>query len=537
MKRIVIICAVLLSIFAFTALAEMPLDLITSFEGEVEHHPMCEGIMSPGDLNGDGFDELFVGEITTTSRLLAFFGGNPPDQVPDWMIENDRSYRRFVPDINGDGYSDLVMVLPPNGAIESVGILFGGPGLLSKSDYDLVLSQRNDTVSSFGQGMYSGDVNGDSYNDLAITALNMETVPYEGRITIFYGGDILDSIADDCINFYFDSDGFRSFWGGIGLGDINGDRLLDYGYSMEYVPDDLRKLCIILGDIPLDSLPTYVIAPPFEISSKPGSFGDVIVPLGDINKDGYDDFAVGGSNLWPCVFYGGDPFDTVPVVLGDLLDPSTRGNVISNVGDINHDGWDDIGVGYEGWALQDGIVHVYFGDVVIDGEPDLTFNSADATPRANGHFGHSVGSAGDFNGDGIDDIAISADQYILGARGMVWVYAGDSSFAVAADEVDDTEQLPNGHILLEQNYPNPFNTETTIRYSLSGHAEREIELSIFDILGRRIRTLKDCSESGGVHSAAWDGTDNEGEPVSSGVYFYRLKSDSETLTKKMLLVK
>jgi hypothetical protein len=90
-------------------------------------------------------------------------------------------------------------------------------------------------------------------------------------------------------------------------------------------------------------------------------------------------------------------------------------------------------------------------------------------------------------------------------------------------------------VLLEQNIPNPFNPTTMIRYTLP--ARTSIRLSIFDTHGRLVRTLVDGVADAGVHSATWDGRDDDGASVSSGIYFYRLRVDSRVESRKMLLLK
>jgi hypothetical protein len=88
---------------------------------------------------------------------------------------------------------------------------------------------------------------------------------------------------------------------------------------------------------------------------------------------------------------------------------------------------------------------------------------------------------------------------------------------------------------LYRNYPNPFNMATVISYSLS--AEANVELTIYNVLGEKVRTLVNQRQSAGPKSLTWDGKDNTGSVVSSGYYFYRLKADDEAITKKMLLLK
>jgi hypothetical protein len=87
---------------------------------------------------------------------------------------------------------------------------------------------------------------------------------------------------------------------------------------------------------------------------------------------------------------------------------------------------------------------------------------------------------------------------------------------------------------LEQNYPNPFNPSTSISFSLEEYSE--VELTIYNLSGQKIKDLE-VVRNGLDGSALWDGTDENSNPVSSGVYFYKLTTDNKVYQKKMLLVK
>jgi len=242
--------------------------------------------------------------------------------------------------------------------------------------------------------------------------------------------------------------------------------------------------------------------------------------------------------MWPCIYYGGNPFDTIPVILDGTSEGLSRGNRIANIGDINGDGRDDIGVGAPFSSMECGKVYIYTGSWdIIDTHVDLKLESYDAYPYCDLHFGESVGSAGDFNGDGIGDVAVSGQLYASGGITYVFVYAGDRSIQTTAADDQIDRDLPPMSSVLYQNYPNPFNSETIIRYSLAGHHDREVSLSIYNLLGEKVRTLKQGFEGGGVHSANWDGTDSYGIPVSTGIYFSVFKSDGQATSKKMLLLK
>jgi hypothetical protein len=88
---------------------------------------------------------------------------------------------------------------------------------------------------------------------------------------------------------------------------------------------------------------------------------------------------------------------------------------------------------------------------------------------------------------------------------------------------------------LEQNYPNPFNPETTIKYQLP--ASSHVRLSIYTALGQEIRLLVNYSQPAAFHQVVWDGRDNAGNPMPSGVYFYRLETEKFTAMKKMVMMK
>jgi hypothetical protein len=94
---------------------------------------------------------------------------------------------------------------------------------------------------------------------------------------------------------------------------------------------------------------------------------------------------------------------------------------------------------------------------------------------------------------------------------------------------------------LAQNYPNPFNPTTNIEFEILSDAGDNVNvhttLRIYNVLGRKIKTLVDEMKSPGIYQVVWDGTDEKGDMVSSGVYFYQLKAKDYKETKKMVLMK
>jgi flagellar hook assembly protein FlgD len=90
--------------------------------------------------------------------------------------------------------------------------------------------------------------------------------------------------------------------------------------------------------------------------------------------------------------------------------------------------------------------------------------------------------------------------------------------------------------LLDPPYPNPFNPRTTIRYRLSRAAR--VDLAIFDVAGRRVRVLESDRQRGaGLRTVTWNGRDDRGRVVASGVYFVRLRVDGESYSRRLVLLK
>ena len=102
--------------------------------------------------------------------------------------------------------------------------------------------------------------------------------------------------------------------------------------------------------------------------------------------------------------------------------------------------------------------------------------------------------------------------------------------------IDDNVQVNPYEFALHDNFPNPFNPETQIRFSMGG--QENVKLVIYDIMGRQVRALINGeSYRPGFHVVNWDGLDNAGQQVSTGMYIYRIKAGDFIEDKKMLLVK
>ncbi len=116
---------------------------------------------------------------------------------------------------------------------------------------------------------------------------------------------------------------------------------------------------------------------------------------------------------------------------------------------------------------------------------------------------------------------------------------GEARFALVVGSADFAEEqelpAPPAETALHQNYPNPFNPSTVIRYDVAKAGE--VLLSIYDATGALVRELYRGRREPGRYEAAWSGENDRGAPVVSGIYFYRLKTQDRTVTRKMVLLR
>lgn len=258
----------------------------------------------------------------------------------------------------------------------------------------------------------------------------------------------------------------------------------------------------------------------------------------DYNNDGYDDLFVGGI----FVYNGSANFDTIPEQ--HIVWPSETFNAYLQAGsdnlflagDVNKDGFLDLAIGMPSMFGSKGLVHVKLG-----GPSGLDNDYIIIEPNLANQFGWAVVNIGDIDGNGVSDILIGEPAYLFNARGKLHFYSGDST--IIYEPPVGIEHLPQKpfQFQLFQNYPNPFNNNTVIEFHLSSPGF--IHLKIYDIQGKFVKTLRQEQLLPGDYNSFWNGADHQGEPISSGIYFYRLTvRDAKTnathhQTHKMLYLK
>ena len=114
------------------------------------------------------------------------------------------------------------------------------------------------------------------------------------------------------------------------------------------------------------------------------------------------------------------------------------------------------------------------------------------------------------------------------------IYLNQMQYSTTDVDDDNPGLLPDNY-LLRQNYPNPFNPSTTIEFSLP--ARDRVVIAVYDLLGRRVTTVADQVYSAGVHRVEWNGRDDSGNDLPSGMYVYRMQTAEKTYSRKMMMLK
>ncbi len=132
-----------------------------------------------------------------------------------------------------------------------------------------------------------------------------------------------------------------------------------------------------------------------------------------------------------------------------------------------------------------------------------------------------------------NDVAIDPlDPEVIYAATPWGVFRLDTRLVITAVVSEQTEPVL---FALHPNYPNPFNPTTTLRFSLPQAGE--VELSIYNLMGQRVANLVRGVQEAGPHVLQWNGRDEQGRELASGVYFYHLQAGAQVETRKLLLLR
>lgn len=248
----------------------------------------------------------------------------------------------------------------------------------------------------------------------------------------------------------------------------------------------------------------------------------------DFNNDNYIDygFATTTRHLY-IVSENGEILEGFPQRLARSCQTPTLS------ADVNGDGYPEI-------IAMDSSNNIYMYNYQGEALPNFPFNSGLATANPatmgnvnnNGEFSIVMGySQGIACANLKQPINLEVPAWLSYRNGYHRTGFFDSSFAVS-NEDNNIEVVATS---LNGNYPNPFNPETTIAFSLAKSSR--VKLDIYNIRGQKVKTLVNERMDSGKHTAVWNGTDKNNRKVSSGVYLYRLTTDTHKFNNKMILMK
>ena len=402
------------------------------YESNSVNAQMGESVSCAGDVNGDGFSDMIVGIFMqgATGAVAIYHGGtynvstaasfnsigNSAGDHHGWSVAN-------AGDVNGDGYSDLLIGSPDATAGEGRAVIYhGGAGGPSNSAASIL--QVNIAGARFGASVASaGDVNGDGYADVIIGA------PGANRAWVFHGSPTgISSLPAITLA------GTAGSMFGTSVstaGDVNGD-----GRSEILVgAPGIGEVHLHMGSISgISSTPTLVLSQPSI------GFGTAVATAGDVNGDGYSDVIIGaplynnGQANEGAAFIHHGSIDGLQPAIAILLEGgqvnARSGTSVAGAGDVNGDGFFDVIVGAPGSTsvqTSEGAASLYRGSATgIINAPVWTLQS----DQANAALGSSVAEGGDINGDGYADVVIGAPNFSNEQtnEGRVFTVLGSNSF-------------------------------------------------------------------------------------------------------------
>jgi hypothetical protein len=412
-----------------------------------------------GDVNGDGYADILVGAPsndaggTDAGALYVFLGGPALDKVADrtlvGLVAGDElGFSAGVAgDVNADGYDDLVGGAPNN---DLAGGNAGRAYILDMGSPPAAACRQQLTPVGAAAGdrlgfcvADAGDVNGDSYDDVIVGVPRSDPAAGTdaGRAYVYFGGPTLDTNPDLRLSGAGAGDEFGSTV--AGAGDVNGDGYDDVIVGAPFNDaggTDAGRAYVYFGGATPNSTADLVLTG----QAAYDWFGFGVGTAGDMNGDGYADLVVGadrndagGTDAGRAYIYfgGASPDAAADLMLAGAAANDELGWSVGTAGDVNRDGYDDVIVGAhlnDGWAgVNSGAAYVLYGGAAPNAVVDLTLHGKVGADN----FGYSVGTAGDVNGDGYDDMVVGAYySYAGGANsGQAYVYFGGAPPDTAAD--------------------------------------------------------------------------------------------------------
>ncbi len=398
------------------------------------------------DYDCDGYSDLAVG---ARDAAFVYFGGSEGlGLVPLRSYEDpgDGANAQFgfpvasAGDVNGDGCSDLLIGARGSGGRLGRGkayLYLGSPSGLPRS-HDLEIDNPTSSIGFFGNVAAAGDLDGDGYGEVIIGADQQNNgANDEGAAYIYWGSHTGLDLSDPVFLNNPRRQERGEFGSSVaGIGDTNGDGYADFlvGARGQHANAHQSGSAYVY----FGQSRGAIGMPEFETETTAGTgaeFGWAATGGGDLNGDGYADFAVGARLFSNSstetgaveVYFGTSSIEEqrrATLIFRNSTTVDEFGASLSGRGDVNGDGIDDLAIGAPGRpapdALGSGQAYVFLG--TTDLFPQAPSRGYPSLGNVASDRGHSVSVAGDVNGDGFDDLAVSSPVSSRG--GHIDIYFG-----------------------------------------------------------------------------------------------------------------
>ena len=400
-----------------------------SAEGEQPGAGLGTSVGAAGDVNGDGFGDLIVGEPnyndpnlpdTNEGRALVYLGSAAgPSLDAAWTAGGVRAHFgaavASAGDVNGDGFGDVLVGEPdaflseipgsPPSFQGQVSLYLGSPSGLASAP---ALTLHDGNFARFGAAVASaGDVNGDGFSDVIIGA------PGQNRIgqAFVYLGSPSGLSTTPAWSASGEPQNIAEFGHAVaGAGDVNGDGFGDVIVGEPFLPGPggcpIGRAFVYFGSSQgLSTAPGWVMDGDGNcFNLNPSPFGSHVASAGDVDGDGYGDILVGGARFGTLLFHGSPA--------GPSHTPAWTGyGIAETAGDVDGDRYGDVVLGtsaYSNGQQAEGAIFIYLGSRTgLSANPALVLES----DQAGANLGNAVGSAGDTDGDGRGNVIAGAYLY------------------------------------------------------------------------------------------------------------------------------